>query len=348
MFSGLSGLENVYERKYVPALFLDAAYPLAGLAAALIASAVLGRSVPLWLILPLVILAVATAVYGARKIAQSVHAGRTLRRRRYMPGGGDAVGQAVHDELHATSGRRLLSVDMRTRRLASGDGWQACDVTCDSHSRRFNFVYKSKQSFRTVFKADLGRPAPHFVFDSKLAGRRRFKRVYANGRNLFVTGRLNHFFAVRTADDRQSGVSGLLTPEVKRALLFMKEYDVELVGASLFCYAPLLEESRLEDFLANGRGLRAALAGALEASGGSSGKGGVLVRRLLKNPSVYAPAAAASGGLLAGLSLVAAIAREPGLLISLAAAGLVLSYCLAGMAKTAGRNRRLLRDMAAG
>ncbi|MYB40117.1 hypothetical protein F4X86_02485 [Candidatus Saccharibacteria bacterium] len=351
-FSRFFGLENVYGRKYVPALFFDAAYLLAALIAVLIAAAVFGRLLSPWLILPLIILIDAAIVYAARKIVQSVHVGRTLAERRYRSGNGNAIDiSAAHDELHAPSGSRFHSIDMRTRQLSVGEGWQAYDVLCDTYSRQFGVSYKSKQSFRTVFEAGLSRPVPHFVFDSKTAGKRNFRRVYANGRSLFVSGRFNYFFAVRTTAGRQSGVSSLLTPEVKQALLFLKEYDIELVGKTLFCCAPLLEGEKLDNFLTNSRSLRTAVNRALEAAERDSFSKEEtirLTRRLLKNPSVYAPATVASGSLTAGLFLIAVTGRESRLLSSLAICGVILLYCLGGLTRTVNRNRRLLRDLADG
>ena len=350
-FSRLFGLENVYERKYVPALFFDAAYLLIAFVAVLIAAAVFGRLSSPWLILPLIILVDAAIIYAARKIAQSVNVNRILDGRSYRAGNGNEIdSSAVPDELHAPSGGHFHSIDMRTRQLSAGEGWQVYDVLCDTYSRQFNVGYKSKQSFRTVFEAGLPRAVPHFVFDSKVAGCRHLRRVYANGRALFVAGRFNYFFAVRTTASRQVGVSSLLTPEVKQALLFLKGYDVELVGKTLFCSAPLLEGERLDNFLTNSRSLQVALNRALEAADRDVfGKEEAtrLIRRLLKNPGIYMPLALASGGLLAVLSLVAAAGREARLLSSLAICGFILLYCLAGLARTINRNRHLLKDLSA-
>lgn len=39
-----------------------------------------------------------------------------------------------------------------------------------------------------------------------------------------------------------------IPPEVIEAMLAMKEYDIEFIGDSLLCYAPLLKQEKLKDF----------------------------------------------------------------------------------------------------
>ena len=344
-FSRLFRLESIYNRKYLPALVLDAVYPAAGLLLALAAATALGQLAAPWLILPLLILLDSAAIYAAWRVTRSVYADHVLAARRYQSAANAIERSVIHDELHGPSGRWFHAVDIRSGQVAKGEAWQIYDVLCDTYSRQLNFRYKSKQSFYTVFEAELHRPVPHFIFDAKLIRDRRTRRIYDNGRDLFLSRRLRHFFACRTSADRRVEIAGLLTPEVQQALCFLKTCDIELIGKTLFCYAPLLSKERLDVFRANSQSLQASLNRALAANKAGWRPHGKsrLERRLLKRPSVYVPAVIASGSLLLVLSLIATVGRETRLLTSMAVCGFVFLYTGGSLARTAQRNRLLLR-----
>ena len=139
----------------------------------------------------------------------------------------------------------------QTGLIRTGDNWKLYDIIFNnSQPRIFPGQPNIQQSFYTVFEARLRRPVPHLVFDSKVAKKRQFNRLYVNAQWLPLESGFTDHFEVYGPKHYQLDALSFITPEVLEAMLAMPDRDVEFLDDSLLCYAPLLAANQLDDFQA--------------------------------------------------------------------------------------------------
>ena len=179
---------------------------------------------------------------------RAVYIGRLLSQRRYIGKlnvhrNSQILSSAINNELERVEIARVIDQD---------DGWRIYDATFDIY---YESMYESsvdyikvKQAFYTVFEAKLKRPIPHLIFDSKTAKGYQFQSVYLKAQRLPFDSHLDSHFRIYSPKGYQIDTLSIITPEVVEAILGAKDYDVEFVGDSLFCYAPLLPKRQLAAF----------------------------------------------------------------------------------------------------
>ena len=189
--------------------------------------------------------------YIARTVVQAHHIKTLMKRRRYL---GQISTQSQITK--ATISEELDKVDMAGL-IAYGQSWQIYDVIFELYRKNKNGRYKVAEAYYTVFEAKLQRIIPHLLFDSKIAKKRQFKHLYASSQKLSLGAGFEDHFETYTPKYYQIDALNLMTPEVMEAMLALREYDLEFVEDSLFCYAPLLEGEQLENFQRRGLNLYA-------------------------------------------------------------------------------------------
>lgn len=181
--------------------------------------------------------------------------------------------------------------------LREGDTWKIYDAVFDFHRHTKGGSYLSKQTYYTVFEAKLIRQVPHIIFDSKSAKRSQFKYLYAQSQRLTLEGNFDQSFDTYVPETYQIDSLSFVSPEVMRALLTAANYDIELVGDRLLCYAPLLDIAAIEKLQTTGLSLVAHLNDNLDnykddrlAHHDRSTKVSIFGRSLLRSPAKYIPA----------------------------------------------------------
>ena len=122
--------------------------------------------------------------------------------------------------------------------------WKLYDLKIENH----RLIFVLRYSLYTVFEADLRQKVPHLIFDSAKSKRHQFKRVFKQARKLTLDSYIDKTFTVHAPDNHDIEILSFVTPEVVEAINNLKDYDLELVGDRLFCYAPFLRREELSGF----------------------------------------------------------------------------------------------------
>ncbi len=122
--------------------------------------------------------------------------------------------------------------------------WKLYDLKIENYRLIFVFRYY----LYTVFEADLRQKVPHLIFDSAKTKRHQFKRVFKQARKLTLDSYIDKTFTIHAPDNHDIDILSFVTPEVVEAINNLKDYDLELVGDRLFCYAPFLRRDELAGF----------------------------------------------------------------------------------------------------
>ena len=186
-----------------------------------------------------------------RRWGPLIYAKRLVRRRQYLKSSrGSAEVQALTRIGQSAAVTELGKIG-QTGLIRAGDNWKLYDIIFNnSQPRAFPGRPNIQQSFYTVFEARLRRPVPHLVFDSKVAKKRQFNRLYVNAQWLPLESGFTDHFEVYGPKHYQLDALSFITPEVLEAMLAMPDRDVEFLDDSLLCYAPLLAANQLDDFQA--------------------------------------------------------------------------------------------------
>ena len=122
--------------------------------------------------------------------------------------------------------------------------WKLYDLKIENH----RLIFVLRYSLYTVFEADLRQKVPHLIFDSAKSKRHQLKRVFKQARKLTLNSYIDKTFTVHAPDNHDIDILSFVTPEVVEAINNLKDYDLELVGDRLFCYAPFLRREELSGF----------------------------------------------------------------------------------------------------
>ena len=244
-------LDNIYSSKTWLCLLADITFLSAGcLILILLLGDFNGEEADISIEWDLAVLIIGLAIvfslgYATRSILQTIYAGKLIRRREY-------IGQANLNSktlIHSSSAinAELNKVDW-IGLIIEQDNLKIYDTVFEFYRRSKFGKYKSKEAYYTVFEARLKRTIPHLLFDSKLAKRRQFKRLYLKAQSIPLAAGFEDSFEAYAPKHYQIDTLSFITPEVIEAMLAMKEYDIEFIGDSLLCYAPLLEQEKLKAF----------------------------------------------------------------------------------------------------
>ena len=177
--------------------------------------------------------------------SRAVYIGKLLARRRYV-GKVDVHHQsqilksAINNEYERIDVARVVEQDHH---------WQIYDAIFNIYDEsKSGKPIKIKQAFYSVFEAKLRRAVPNLIFDSQAVKGRQFKSVYLKAQKLSFDYHLDEHFQIYSPKNYEIDTLSIITPEVIEALVMAKDYDIEFVGDSLFCYAPLLPKNQLEAF----------------------------------------------------------------------------------------------------
>ena len=97
-------------------------------------------------------------------------------------------------------------------------------------------------------KTQLARPMPNVFFDSKQARHRQFRFVFQHKQIHHLEGDFDKFFTTYFPENYEIDSMSFITPDVMQALKQAANYDVEIVGDSLFIYGPIYDlETELAD-----------------------------------------------------------------------------------------------------
>ena len=151
----------------------------------------------------------------------------------------------------ALIGRVKLSKKNKQKSL----NYQFYDVVATVKNHR----YDQSKYYYTILEMKLCKKVPRLIFDSKLAKKTQFKSVYAKEQKVQMDEDFDAFFNVYSPHHCSAQVLTFLTPAIKDNMIYLDRYDFELIGDSLLCYAPLLDERQLIYFRENCFRLQAAL-----------------------------------------------------------------------------------------
>ena len=187
-----------------------------------------------------------SVVVSFRLLTSHSYRSRTLRRRTYLAEPALAFKtcfkrSAIRLELAKGSADRLAQ--LKVSLLKQGDNWRICDVGPQLPRR-----LTSTREFYTVFEAKLPRVVPHLIFDSRRTKGQQLKRLFLKAQRLpdLAVG-FDEFFQAYSPQGYQIDALSFITPEVVEAMIELKDYDIELIDDSLFCYADLLSEVELAE-----------------------------------------------------------------------------------------------------
>ena len=122
------------------------------------------------------------------------------------------------------------------------------DVLADIYYNDHGTYKQSHRAFYTVFEVKLRQKSPHLLFDSKLANKLQFSSIYSSNQKLTAITEINDHFCLYSPRQHNLETLSFITPEVIESLIDLKDADVELIGDSLLCYGPLLNEEQLSVF----------------------------------------------------------------------------------------------------
>ena len=245
-----------------------------------------------------------------RRWGPLIYAKRLVRRRQYLKSSRGSAEIQAPTRIGQSAAVTELGKIGQTGLIRAGDNWKLYDIIFNnSNPRVFPGRPNIQQSFYTVFEARLRRPVPHLVFDSKVAKKRQFNRLYVNAQWLPLESGFTDHFEVYGPKHYQLDALGFITPEVLEAMLAMPDRDVEFLDGSLLCYAPLLAANQLDDFQAKCRRLQRHVDNNLQSYRDSwlrrqaRGEGGVtdFGKQLLPSPYRHLGLAITLGGGIAAL-----------------------------------------------
>ena len=142
-----------------------------------------------------------------------------------------------------------------------GSPHQLFDVIVDQYSKKRQ--RKVFEIYSTVCEMKLAVACPHLVFDSQNNRNHQFKQVVDSSQEVSISAELDQYFKVYYPYHYDPKTSQLITPEIIKALLVLKDFDIEIVGDRLFSYGPLLEHHHLGSFYRACLHLQAQLNGTL-------------------------------------------------------------------------------------
>ncbi len=120
--------------------------------------------------------------------------------------------------------------------------------------------YKSSVYLFAVCIARLPRVLPNLFFDAKATEGWQYKRQFDPSQKHSLEGDFDSYFDTYFPTHYQLDSLSFITPEVMQAMIAAHNYDIEIVGNSLYLYAPLRAmPDQIQDMFAHGEALRKVL-----------------------------------------------------------------------------------------
>lgn len=134
--------------------------------------------------------------------------------------------------------------------FASEENWMFYDVSVDPPVMvpGFRELPPAGMYVHTVIEYKLKRALPTVIFDSKKLRGLQYFRIASNVQRISFEGNFDDSFQSYCPAGYTVDTLAFITPEVIEAILRLDGYDFEIVGDSLFCIAPFLENNELTDF----------------------------------------------------------------------------------------------------
>ncbi len=152
----------------------------------------------------------------------------------------------------------LLEVGKRDRQISNviaSNGWKVATYEYAIYGRGRHSGTKLKTIYYTVFKLDLPRRMPHILFDSKKSRKQQFRVLFDQSQRQQLEANFEKYFTTYFPKDYEIDGRSIIGPEVIEALIEAKDYDVEIIGDSLYLYSPLLVPSEIQNLIKNGKNI---------------------------------------------------------------------------------------------
>lgn len=209
------------------------------------------------------------------------------------------------------------------------------DIQTDLYHETRYGPRKYGERYYTVLEMKLRRVVPHLIFDSKDANKQQLKSIYDSRQKLDALPALQDFFTVYAPQHHAVETLSFITPEVIEAMIEIRECDLEFVGDSLFCYAPLLDGNELANLRQSGFLLHSKVNDNLPTHSSQIAQTDPFARQLLANPWRSLPATIIAAVLTVALIWV-------GSWIYAALFGIGTFFLLYNIISTRRKNKRLV------
>ncbi len=117
--------------------------------------------------------------------------------------------------------------------------WQYCDFSYNYYRRTKYGEYRAGTVYYGIAFTKLPRVLPNVFFDSKKARGRQFRFTFSGTQLHSLEGDFDNYFATYFPDDYTIDSMSFITPDVMQAMIAASEYDIEIVGDTLYLYGPL-------------------------------------------------------------------------------------------------------------
>lgn len=104
---------------------------------------------------------------------------------------------------------------------------------------KYGYRQRSVTYYYAVASFQLPRSLPNLFFDSKHTGSREFKNLFKSSQKHSLEGNFDKHFTTYFHEDYRIDNMSFITPEVMEAILFAREYDIEIYQDRLYLYNEL-------------------------------------------------------------------------------------------------------------
>lgn len=133
--------------------------------------------------------------------------------------------------------------------LQSNHGWELYDLIIDGGSTSQLVSFFPRRFSHTVFAVELQRAVPNLIFDNHIAHGKQFKSYFAGAQRISFEGNFDQLFDSYAPVDYQVDALSFISPEVLYAMVdFTIPADVEFVGGTLICVAPLVSPDMVDTY----------------------------------------------------------------------------------------------------
>ncbi len=156
---------------------------------------------------------------------------------------------ALYRQFDAKEGSKIL----RSLLLKQTHKWQVYDLefmrTTDGASAQI-------AQYHTVFEGVLSREVPNIVFDSHVAHGKQFRSYFVGAQRVTLDADMGDYYDAYVPSSYSIDTLSIIGPEVLYAMReFTLPCDIEFVGKTMVCYAPLLPYDKVDEFESQCAGL---------------------------------------------------------------------------------------------
>lgn len=173
----------------------------------------------------------------------------------------------------------------------AGPDWRYADFRQTIYRKFRNGEYRTAYVYYSVLELDLPRALPTMLFDSPKTHRDQFKTYFDRAQIHHLEGDFDQHFTTYLPKYYTIDALSIITPEVMQAMIAADGFDIEIDGAKLYLYGPLLPVEQLPAMFDQGKTIRKTLMNNLttyrdERLNALAGRSGVSVygTELRKNP----------------------------------------------------------------